>query len=485
MHRIDGEMEVEETKLVRSGGKDDPTRLGTERVGKLLIEFSIPAIIMMVFNSLYNIIDTVFLQIAIPNIGAAVTQLAFPVMCILMGCSMIAGIGGNAMAAIELGRGNTERVERILGNTATLLVAFGVVAAVIGTFFIDPLLVLLGASGELWEPTKIFLQIILIGFVLQSLGMGMNNFLRTAGRPNLSLATSVLGTVACLVLNALLVLAMGLGIAGSALATVIGQGIGMLPVIWFFAAYKKAPFRLKAAALVPEAKLSVGILSLGLASFVMQCGNAVVTLVLNHVINLYAASDPIGVTNAFAAISIIWKVLGLAYTIVIGVTAGAQPILGYNIGARQWERVLSTLKWACIASAALAAFCWVFFEAIPEIVLIPFSVGDELMDFTCLSMRIMAFWLPFVGYQMMGSSYFQSSGQPVKATILELTRQILFLIPLYLLFPPVAMSMLGVSGLTGVLLCVPLSDMLAFVTTTIFVVLEVKRLRALRDGKPE
>ena len=259
----------------------------------------------------------------------------------------------------------------------------------------------------------------------------------------------------------------------------------MLPVIWFFAAYKKAPFRLKAAALVPEAKLSVGILSLGLASFVMQCGNAVVTLVLNHVINLYAASDPIGVTNAFAAISIIWKVLGLAYTIVIGVTAGAQPILGYNIGARQWERVLSTLKWACIASAALAAFCWVFFEAIPEIVLIPFSVGDELMDFTCLSMRIMAFWLPFVGYQMMGSSYFQSSGQPVKATILELTRQILFLIPLYLLFPPVAMSMLGVSGLTGVLLCVPLSDMLAFVTTTIFVVLEVKRLRALRDGKPE
>ncbi|MBR2582965.1 MAG: hypothetical protein IKD61_06175 [Oscillospiraceae bacterium] len=122
-------------------GKGDPDRLGRESVGKLLVEFSLPAIVMMVFNSLYNIIDTVFLQIAVPGIGAAVTQLAFPVMCILMGCSMVAGIGGNALAAIELGRGDKDRVEKIMGNTATLLVIMGVLAAVVGTFLIDPLLV--------------------------------------------------------------------------------------------------------------------------------------------------------------------------------------------------------------------------------------------------------------------------------------------------------------------------------------------------------
>ena len=463
-------------------GKSDPDRLGRERVGKLLVEFSIPAIMMMVFNSLYNIIDTVFLQIAVPSVGAAVTQLAFPVMCILMGCSMVAGIGGNALAAIELGRGNRERVEKILGNTASLLVIMGVAAAIVGTFLIDPLLVLLSASGELWEPTKIFLRIVLIGFVLQSLGMGMNNFLRTAGRPNLSLATSVLGTVACLVLNALLVLMLGWGIAGSAFATVIGQGIGMVPVVWFFAAYKGAPFRLRLSALALEPALALKILSLGLASFIMQVGNAVVTLVLNYVINLHAAADPIGVTNAFAVISIVWKVLGLAYTIVIGVTSGAQPILGYNIGAQKWNRVLSTLKWSCIASAVLAGICWVFFELFPASVLVPFSVSDDLVDFACMAMRIMAAWLPLVGYQMMGSSYFQSSGQPLKATILELTRQILFLIPLYLLFPPLAMSWFGVSGLTGVLLCVPISDALAFITTTYFVIMEVIRLRKLRDA---
>ena len=212
----------------------------------------------------------------------------------------------------------------------------------------------------------------------------------------------------------------------------------------------------------------------------MQIGNAVVTIVLNYVINRYAASDPIGVVNAFAVISIIWKVLGLAYTIVIGVTAGAQPILGYNIGARSWKRVLAALKWACIGSAALAAICWVLAELAPSLMLLPFSVDSDLLPFACMAMRIMAAWLPFVGYQMMGSSYFQSSGQPMKATILELTRQILFLIPLYLFFPPLAMQLFGVSGLTGVLLCVPISDALATVLTTYFVVREVQRLRKLR-----
>lgn len=435
---------------------------------------------MMVLNALYNVIDTVFLQIAVPSVGAAVTQLAYPVMCVLMGCSAIAGVGGNAMAAIELGRGNKQLVEKVLGNTAVLLFGMGVIAAAVGTFFIEPLLGLLSTTDDLWAPTRTFLQIILIGFAFQSLGMGMNNFLRTAGRPNLALGTSALGTVACVALNAVFVLWLGFGIAGSAMATILGQAIGMVPTVGYFAFVKSAPFRLRVRNMAPDAKLMLHVLNLGLASFVMQVGNAVVTLVLNYVLEKYAATDPIGVTNAFAIISIVWKTLGLAYTVVIGITAGAQPILGYNIGARKWDRVLSTLKWACISAAALATACWVFFEAWPQMVLSLFSVTPDLMDFACLNMRIFAIWLPFVGYQMMGSSYFQSSGQPLKATVLELTRQILFLIPLYLFFPPVAMALFHVSGLIGVFLCVPISDAMATVVTTIFVVREVRKLRQLR-----
>ena len=463
-------------------GADRTEALGTAPIGKLLWEFSVPSIIAMVANSLYNIIDTVFLQIALPQIGAAVTQLAYPVMCVLMAFSMLAGIGGNALAAIELGKGNRPNVERILANTAVLLFGLGLLAALAGTVFIDPLLTLLATPEELWAPTHNFVQSICVFFAFQSLGMGMNNFLRTAGRPNLALGTSFIGTLACIALNATFVLGLGWGIAGSAYATVLGQLVSMVPVLWFFAASPRAPFRFKAANFRPDVRLMGNIMALGLASFVMQVAGGIVTLVLNYVIEKYAATDPIGITGAMAAISIVWKTLGLSYTVIIGITAGAQPILGYNVGAKRWDRVLKCFKWACIDASLVATACWVFFMAMPEVTLIPFNVGDDLLPFACRTMRIFAIWLPFVGYQMMGSSYFQSSGQAIKAAILELTRQFLFLIPLYLVFPPLAMAWFGVSGLMGVTLCVPISDVLAFVVTTVFVVMEVRHLRALTRG---
>ena len=455
-----------------------PDRLGTASIGKLLWEFSVPSIIAMVANSLYNIIDTVFLQIALPQTGAAVTQLAYPVMCVLMAFSMLAGIGGNALAAIELGRGNRAKVERILANTAVLLFGLGVVTAIVGTAFINPLLHLLQTPEELWAPTHTFVQIICVGFAFQSLGMGMNNFLRTAGRPNLALGTSFVGTLACIALNALLVLGLRWGIAGSAYATILGQCVSMVPVLWFFAFAKSAPFRFRRTNFRPDVRLMGNIMALGLASFVMQVAGGIVTLVLNYVIEKYAATDALSITDAMAAISIVWKTLGLSYTIIIGITAGAQPILGYNVGAQQWARVLKCFKWACIDAAAVACVCWIIFEAVPQVALAPFTLDEALLPFACRTMRIFAIWLPFVGYQMMGSSYFQSSGQAIKAAILELTRQFLFLIPLYLLFPPLAVAWFGVTGLMGVTLCVPISDALAFIVTTVFVVAEVRKLRA-------
>ena len=419
-----------------------------------------------------------FLQIALPQTGAAVTQLAYPLMCVLMACSMLAGIGGNALAAIELGKGNRDTVERILGNTAVLLFVLALIACLAGTVFIDPLLRLLQTPAELWEPTHTFVQIICVFFAFQSLGMGMNNFLRTAGRPNLALGTSLVGTLACIGLNALLVLGLGLGIAGSAYATVLGQCVAMVPVLWFFGFAKSAPFRLRARNFRPDLRLCGSILALGMASFLMQVASGIVTLVLNYVIEKYAATDALTITEAMAAISIVWKVVGLSFTVIIGITAGAQPILGYNVGAEHWSRVLKCFRWACIDAVAVATVCWVLFEVFPQVTLIPFNVSDDLLPFACRTMRIFALWMPFVGYQIMGSSYFQSSGQALKSAILELTRQFLFLIPLYLLFPPLAVKWFGVTGLMGVTLCVPISDALAFIVTTVFVVAEVRKLRA-------
>lgn len=462
----------------------DPSRLGTGSVGRLLVEFSIPSIVAMLFNALYNIVDTVFLQIAVPSVGAAVTQLAYPVQAVLMGFSMLAGIGGNALAAIELGRGDRDAVERILANTAELLVGLGVLTAVVGVALIDPVLALLGTTPELWEPTGTFVRIVCVGFVLQSLGMGLNNFLRTAGRPNLALGTSVLGTAACAALNAALVLGAGWGVAGSACATVAGQGIGALPVLWFFACSDKAPFRLRASRMRPAPRLMGSILAMGLASFAMQVAGSVTSAVLNHVVGVWAVGEAVGVTGALAAISISWKALNLVYTVVIGVTAGAQPILGFNVGARQWGRVLDTLRLGCLFAVGLATLGWAFFELAPGVVLAAFSVDDGLLPFASSTLRTFGLLLPLAAFQMMGSSYFQSSGQPLKSTVLELTRQVIFLIPLYLVFPHVAAEVLGIGGLAGVVACVPVADALATALTAVFVGREVRRLRGLqREGR--
>lgn len=460
--------------------------MGTQPIGKLIAQFSLPAVVMMVFNSLYNIVDTAFLQVAVPIIGAAVTQVAYPVQTILMGFSMLGGIGGNALAAIELGRGNHEKVEKILGNTAVLLFGMALLVAVFGVAFMDPLLMALGASDELWEPAKSFVTIICVGFAFQSLGMGMNNFLRTAGRPNLALGCSILGTVACIVLNYLFVIVMGLGVAGSAYATVIGQLFSMVPVMAFFILYRGAAFRLRLRNCVPDLRLMLDICALGLASFAIQVAQTAVTIVMNHVVGIWGAQDPMGYETALSVISIAWKVLSLAYMPVIGLTTGVQPLLGFNVGAELWERVLKIYKWACIDCFIVAFVFQLVFWIVPQAPLSLFSVRADLMPFACDTIRIFSVWLGPVGFQIMASSYFQSTGQPMKATILELTRQFLFLIPLYILMPYVATGLLGLSGLDGVRLAPPVSDVLAFVVTLLFFVAEWRKLKKLqREGSEE
>ena len=466
-----------------AGAAKGTDRLGTERIGRLLLEFSIPAIISMVFNSLYNVVDTAFLGQAFPDgTGVAVTTLALPVMTILMGFSMVAGQGGNALAAIQLGEGRKAQVEKTLGNSAVLLFGLAVLVAVAAVTAIDPILALIGTSNELWEPTKTFVQIICVGFAFQSLGMGLNNFLRTAGKPNLALGSMVFGTVMCIVLNYLFVLVLGWGVAGSAGATVLGQACGMVPVVWYFTMCKGAPFRLRLSCCRPDARLMGRILTLGLASFVMQVASTVVSVVLNQVIGVYGAQDPIGVTGALAAIGVAQKATLFAITPLIGLIMGAQPIIGYNYGARSWQRVLDALKWASVAGVAIGTFFLVLSHAIPVQIVALFGVTGDLESFAVTALQIYTLLYPLVGFQIVGSSYFQSSGQPLKAAILEMTRQVIFLIPLYLLLPPVLTSVFGLTGLQGVVVSAPVSDGLATLMTTVFVVREVRKLRGLREA---
>ena len=456
-------------------------RLGTERIGKLMLEFSIPAIVGMVFSSLYNVVDTAFLGIAFPDgTGVAVTTLAFPIMTVLIAFSAWAGQGGNALAAIQLGEGKHDEVERTLGNTFVLLILLAVLIAVLTFLFIDPVLALIGTTQELWEPTKQFVLIISIFFVFLSVGYGMSNFIRTAGRPNFALGTTILGTVMCIVFNYLFVLQLGWGVAGSAFATIVGQAIAAVPVMWFFIGSKKAPFKLHVRCCKPDFRLMGRVLVMGLATFCMQVAGAIVGVVFNHIVGIYAANDPIGVTGALAAIGVAFKATSFAFMPFVGLMMGVQPIIGFNYGARNWDRVIRVFKWACIDGALIGTFFFVFAHVAPDPIVALFGVHGELETFAAESLKYYTVFFTFVGYQCIASSYFQSSGQPIKSAVLELLRQVIFLIPLYLFAPPLIAGLTGVTELFAVVICEPISDIMTTVVATIFVIREARKLVRLR-----
>ena len=427
--------------------KNDPTRLGRERIGKLLLEFAIPAVIGMAFNTLYNIIDTAFLQHSVGDAGAAVATLAFPVMTLLMGLALLAGQGGNALAAIQMGEGKMNRVEKTLGNTVFLLLVIAALVAVFAVFGIDFILGVISTPADLRESTQSFVQIICCGFVFQALGMGVGNFLRTAGRPNLAMITQGVGTLACIVLNYLFVMVWGWGVTGSAWATVLGQACGMVPTMAYFIFVKTAAFRLRFKNLAPEIRLLGRILVMGIAS----------------------------------ALGIAMKATSFAFTPMLGIMIGAQPIIGFNVGAKLWNRVLVTLKWSIIVCMAIGFIFTACAFLIPGPIVSIFGVKNEGFDIAVQALGVMCIFLGPVGFQIMGSSYFQSSGQPIKSAILEMTRQILFLIPMYLFLPPVYMSLFGFTGLESIMACLPTSDFASICVTTCFVVYEVRKVRRWRD----
>lgn len=456
-------------------------RLGTGSISKLLLEFALPAIIGVVINGLYNIIDAIFLGHGVGALGLAATTVAFPTMVILMAFSMLVGMGGNALAAIKLGEGKLQETEKILGNSLVLLVFAGIVVGAIGIFAVDPLLRVSGATDEVMDYSRTFLRIICAGFIFQGIGYGINNFIRTAGEPNTALGTMIIGAVVCIALNYLFVLRLHFGVAGSAMATICGQAVSAVVVIRFFLS-KKASFKLRACNLKLDGRLARKILLLGLAPFALQLSAALVNIVLNNVVVIYGAMNIIGSEGGLAAVGVIGKVAMLAVFPVIGVSMGAQPLLGYNYGARNIRRVKKTFGVAVLWATVIITLLTLLIQIFPVVVSGFFGIGQDLMDFTATALRIYTITLPIVGFQIIGSNYFQATGQPFKSMFLSLTRQLIFLIPLLYFLPQVLPSFFtAIDGLLAVFCAAPCSDLLATVTTLIFVIVENRRLNRMLD----
>lgn len=468
-------------------GNDRTARMGTGSIPKLVLEFAIPSIVGMLVNGAYNVIDSIFLGQAMGEIGLSVATAAMPLMTIFMALGMLIGNGGNALAALRLGEGNKQAAEKSLGNTVCLGIIIAVVVAVFSCIppCMEALLSLSSVTPEIHDYTYSFIQIVALGVIFQIIGMGVNNFIRTAGAPNRALGTMIIGAVACTAFNALFVLVMGMGVVGSALATVCGQAISCATVLWYFCLTKGVPMRLRLRMMPLHGETVRLILSLGLASFAVQAGMAAVNFVLNNLLNMYGAQSPIGAEGALASIGVVQRVASFVVLPLIGMSIAIQPLLGFNYGAHLFKRVKMTLAWGIAGNTVIAVVLWALVHLFPVQIVGFFGITDpNLLSFTVFALQVQLFLIPFVGFQIVGSNYFQATGQPAKSVFLSLTRQILFLIPLYIGLPMVMPVWFpGYTGLDALYFACPVADFLAIFTTGVFVLLELKRLRKLENGQ--
>ena len=470
----------------RSHGNEKTRRMGTASVPKLLLEFAIPSIAGMLVNGLYNVISAAFLGQAVGSVGLAVTTASFPISIVFMALAMLVGNGGNALAALRLGEGRRDDAELTLGNTVTLAIIIALVVAVFTSIppCMDLLLVLASASdSSISEGTRIYVWILSIGVIFQIVGFGINNFIRTAGAPNRALLTMVVGAVVCVILNYLFVMVLGWGIPGSALATVIGEGVSCVSVLWYFLFTPGVPMQIKARCMRLDKRVVREIVVLGTASFLLQICACVSNLIVNHQLVVYGSMAAIGSQNAMAAIGVVNRLAGIAFMPIIGVSVAAQPILGFNYGAGKIARVRKTIGFAILYAVILGTLLWGITRLWPYEIVGLFGVTEDLLDLTVYVLHVQMLLMPVIGLQVCTSNYFQATGQPGKSIAISLTRQILFLIPALLLLPVVLPTVMDVDGLYALFFSWPLSDFLAVFTSLAFLFVEIRRLGRLERGE--
>ena len=462
-------------------------RLGVESLPKLITEFAIPSIVGTIVNAIYNIICSAFLGQAMGEIGLSVATVANPTMIIFLALAMLIGVGGNALCALRMGEGRRDDAEMVLGNTVTLGIIVWLIVALIAInpFLLDQLLTLSSATDEVRPYAATYIRILCVGFCFQNIGFGINNFIRTAGRPNRALVTMIIGAVVCTFCCWIFVIVLDLQVVGAAAATLIGQAASCASVLWFFLFTKDVPFKLRLRCMRPKWSIISTVLVLGLAPFAVQIGSAVVNFVINYQLFTLGAMHVVGSVGAQASIGVVQRIAMFTVMPLVGTANAIQPILGYNYGAKNYKRV-RTCFWEGVAGATvISVIMFAIVHLWPTQIVGWFGIESvDLMEFTVYALQVQLLMLPFVGFQILGGNYFQATGQPLKSILLSLSRQVIFLVPLLLIMPmwlPAVFPQF--EPLDAMYVATPVADFLAIFTTVILIAWEMRRIQKLQRGE--
>ncbi len=445
--------------------------LATQTVSSLILKFTIPAIISMMVSSLYNIVDQIFIGQGVGMLGNAATNIAFPVNIICTAVALLLGIGSASNFNLKSGAGQTEVAKNYAGNGLTMLVACGVIITAVTLGFLTPLMHIFGATEEVLPYAIDYTGITAIGVPFLTLTTGGCHLVRADRSPSFSMACMLTGAIINTILDPLFIFAFHWGIKGAAWATVLGQVVSGVMILIYF--WKFSKMQLTRHHLMPHMKYLGEITALGMASGINQVAMAIIQITMNNILRKYGAVSDYGADIPIACAGIISKVNMIFMSIGIGISQGCQPIFGFNYGAEKFDRVRETYKkaaWAAIISGIVFFAC---FQIFPRQIIALFGGGNEAYyRFAERYFRIFMFMTFINGIQPMSSGFFTSIGKARLGIVVSLTRQVLFLLPLILIFPLFM-------GIDGVMYAGPIADAAAAVVAIFYALRELNIMKNL------
>lgn len=450
--------------------KENP--LGYEKISVLLRRFAIPSIIAMVVSSLYNIVDQIFIGQGVGYLGNAATNVAYPITTICLAAALLVGVGGAAKFSLELGAGNKKKAQQCVGSMFWMAVAFGIIICVIVQLFLNPLLYAFGATENVLPYAQSYVRITGMGIPFLLLTNVMSNIIRADGSPKYSMTCMVIGAVVNTILDPVFIFGFGMGVAGAAWATTISQVVSFLLSASYL--FRFQTVKLGKKFFRPSLKTGIELASLGISNSLNQVAITFLQVVLNNSLTYYGAMSVYGSDIPLSGAGIVMKVNSIVIGVFVGLAQGSQPILGFNYGAKQFDRVKALYKLEIKCSFVMSAIAFLAFQFFPQYIIALFGSGNELyMEFTIRFMRIFLLMIIIDNVQMLSASFFSAIGKPLKGVLLSLSRQVLLLIPLILIFPLIW-------GLDGILYSAPVADTIAFFISIFVVGREFKKMDAYK-----
>ena len=448
--------------------------LGTEKIGKLIRKFSIPCIISMLVNSLYNIVDQIFIGWGVGYLGNGATNIVFPIVVICLAFSLMFGDGTSAYLSLKLGEKKEKEAAKGVANGILTVTVVALLFCIVTLIFLPQLLNLFGCTDALRSYAFTYGSIIAMGIPFMMIGTTLNSIIRADGSPKYAMISMVLGAVLNIALDPIFIFVLKMGVAGAAIATIFSQFVTFVINALYIKKFKT--IKISKDLFKPQFRTIRKISMLGISSFINQMSIVLVIAVENNLLAKYGAISKYGADIQITVLGIVMKISQILNSIVIGIAVGAQPIFGYNFGAKNFDRVRSALKKVLGISVTISTIAFILFQTIPDKLISIFGSGDELyLEFACIKFRIYLMLCIANGIQIPAGIFFQAIGKSSKSAILSLSRQVAFLLP--------AMIVLGnIFGIMGVLYSGPFADGLAFVLATALLIFEVRKLKG-KDTK--